>query len=171
MGADLCGHVLIGPRELDQGAVDAAVEHVKTCLDQQAELRKIITEASTSDEAYDEACVKVCSMLEQAPFRRCFGSVMEEFQIDAIDEALEMDFLGGKAPEVFVAGFVGAWAHKCRDSMGRSYEDPRTHEIDTDFQIFVAGERTWGNGPEKDSAWWYCEVAAQFGLFDLLGIC
>ena len=167
MGADLCGYVLIGPRELDQGSVDAAVEHIKTCLDQQAELNKIIETAKGSDEAYD----KVCSMLEQGPFRRYFGSVMEEFQIDALDEALETDFLGGKLPEVFISGFVGAWAHECRDSMGRSYEDPRTHETDPDFQIFAAGERTWGDGPQEDSAWWYCDVAAKFGLFDLLGIC
>jgi hypothetical protein len=68
-------------------------------------------------------------------------------------------------PSSVVTDFAAMWNDGgYRDRMERSVPGDPTRKI------VVVGERTWGDGPDEESAWYLAEAVDRLGLFDLLGI-
>lgn len=61
--------------------------------------------------------------------------------------------------------FVKMWNEGgYRDMMERALPDSK------DEKVLVCGERTWGDGPDSDSAWGLSDRVAGLGLLPVLGI-
>lgn len=169
MGADLCGVIIVGPKHIAEEAKKKAVERVTAVV-------KAVTKAG---EALENDCDPEVTLTPEE--KKLVDHVIDQSFMECWD-GLGCDFnlLGEwKTPEEFVSAFLSRWEHghafqkqgECyRDCMSRDSVDPRSGEQDQDYQIFVAGERTWGNGPEVGSAWDLCQRAEWLGIMDILGL-
>lgn len=141
MGADLCGYVLVGPSKLDKKKVEYAKKQMKKLKSFLEQLSPEPTAKEISDLLKGKVDNRVVSLL---------SSYVEDFGEGVPD------------PDV-INDFVDLWTSGgYRDMMSRPFKE--------NLQIVVAGEMTWGDGPEEGSAWHVCEQAARLGLFELLGI-
>jgi hypothetical protein len=140
MGADLCGFILVGPMELDAKKVEEAKAWFDRLKDQ--------AENENDDEAPDLKALLANEWAVEA-----IGGGDQEGAIEAI---LGYD-------ENFVAQLCDFWT-------AGGYRDAMARELDGNRKIVVAGERTYGDGPEPGSAWWLCGQADALGLLERLGI-
>lgn len=159
MGADLCGYILVGPVHIDEEDRKEAIKHVTAVVGAVARVRELVeNDIDPETELTDEE-------------RRLVDRVAEYGGMERWDDIGGYDCLSGKTPEEFVNDFVDMWKGGFfRDCMTRLFVDPRTGEDDQDFQIFVAGERTWGDGPENGSAWQLGQQADGLGILAILGL-
>ena len=161
MGADLVGHICVGPKEPSAESVKKAREHVAKVLAQFEEARAFIKKAGDDDvaDAIEKRFPAVVEVAKQAGF-------------DDIVVFTEMDIAGTYTADEFVIEFLNMWDGRdlYRDVMSRCFIDPQNGAVDRDYQILVAGERTWGDDPDPDSGWWFCEHASWLGIMEILGI-
>lgn len=140
MGADLCGHIMVGPRKLDPAKVKKAREFMAKLVVQAKqkrsgkELKSVLADKYAVEQLSD-------------------GS---ENVGDAIAAISRLDGI--------VDDFLQVWECQYRDQMARDLPGKKG------WQIVVAGERTWGDGPEIGSAWYVCDRIVQLGLYGKLGL-
>lgn len=98
---------------------------------------------------------------DQEPLRGAVQRACDDFFPEA---DLFLSWLADVPPSV-VTDFAAMWNDGgYRDRMERGVPgDPAR-------KIVVAGERTWGDGPDDDSAWGLASTMDQLGLLELLGI-
>ena len=171
MGADLCGVIMVGPRDFDPEDIKKAVAYVNhLCRLHDETVTRLESAYETGHN--DEVLAEIEVELEEGNRLQELDEMMSATQFDDIVEFLEREPLpnGCEDGSDFVALFIKMWNGLYRDSMMRPVVDPRTGEVDQDFRIFVAGERTWGDGPDDDSAWGVCTKATELGILDILGI-
>jgi len=133
MGADLCGFIMCGPKQLDKKKVEKARKW----------LAKVVAQAKKKDTQGRE----LKRLLD-------YGNVVEQYDVEAV-----------AGMGTLLDDFLRVWDDGCfRDQMSRDFPFKKG------WQIVVAGEQTWGDGPEPESAWGISERASTMGLFEMLGI-
>lgn len=147
MGADLCGHIMVGPKKISQEAVDRAIR---------------IAESLTTE------CMK--AIKENKPVAADTGSYYyydtpSHGRIDT-HIAEEIADLSPSSIEGYIRAFVNIWnTEDSRDLMARMMPGSN------DKKIVVCGDRTWGDGPQEESTWWYANlIGDKLGVFGELGI-
>lgn len=143
MGADLCGYIMCGPENLDKKKVEKAKKW----------LAKVVAQAKANDKEGAE----LKSLLERE-------GVIEQLSGGSEDVALVLALAAIAGMGTLLNDFLRVWDGDFRDQMARDMPFKKG------WQIVVAGERTWGDGPDEESAWGISERASTMGLFDMLGI-
>lgn len=142
MGADLCGYIMCGPKTLSKRRVEKA----------RMWLKKVVAQAKANDK-------------EGAELKRLLqdGNIVDQVSggSDDTDDAVEA--IAGMG--TLLNEFLRVWD-------GGGFRDQMTRDMPfkTGWQIVVVGERTWGDGPEPNSAWGITEKADMIGLLRMLGI-
>lgn len=151
MGADLCGYILVGPRKLNKKKVAAAIEHLKETI----KLAKQAHDLSLDNSVPVNQIILLKQRLSRVGPQASNGEVLEE-----AEEVLDVD------PLTTVSEFQNMWDNApYRDMMTRSLPGDKKRKI------LVCGERTWGDGPDPDSAWGITDAVDRFTeLFEMLGI-
>jgi len=164
MGADLAGHICVGPREPSAETITKAREHAIRVLAQVEEARALIKKEGTT---------VVTRVIENSQHFSELVAAAQRVDCDNdLVDFIESSIIGQYGPDEFVTEFLNMWEHreKYRDVMSRDFIDPQSGVVDSDFQILVVGERSWGDGPCKGTAWWLCKHADWLGIMDILGI-
>ena len=161
MGAALIGHICVGPKEPSAENVSKAREHAK-CVLAQFEQATALIEKEGEDAVADvieKRFPEIVKVAKQAGY-------------DDLVDFVGLQVTGQYGPDEFVTECLNMWEHRepYRDVMSRDFIDPQSGVVDPDYQILVAGERSWGDGPYENSGWWLCERAAWLGIMDILGI-
>jgi hypothetical protein len=154
MGADLCGYILIGPMKLDRKKVKAAIKELTETI-------KILKTAFETKEDFGFSCERrgqaVKALKKRLPSLDPKATYMD--LVNDYEQLADMD------PKKTVMDFVAMWEKGgYRDMMDRRFPG------DDKRKILVCGERTWGDGPEPDSAWGITMTVGLMDLFDILGI-
>ena len=142
-----------------------AREHVRHVLAQVKQARTLIEERGADDAA--EVIEKRFPEL---------GKVAKRAQHVDDDNIINFvkttEVTGGYEADEFVTEFLNMWEGRepYRDTMSRIFIDPQNGATDQDFQIFVAGDKSWGDGPYDNTGWWFCERASWLGIIEILGI-
>jgi hypothetical protein len=141
MGANLCGFILCGPRKIAPDKIEAAIKHVEETL----KLLKVLVDGEPHAKETEE-------LEKRLP---CFDPRYPDAHSAYADED----------PKVLVFNFVDMWENEpYRDMMSCYFPGDR------DKKIIACGERTWGDGPEPDSAWGITEKAELLDIPQMLGI-
>ncbi len=169
MGADLCGSIVVGPRWISDDAKKRAIV-------QATDVVKAITKV---DEAIENDCNPEVTLTPNE--LRLVKHVCDLSGVDDWADLSALDCLDEwETPEDFVREFVAMWElghvyekqHECyRDCMCREFINPRTGKVDQNYRIFVAGERTWGDGAEAGSAQRMCQCAEWLNIMGIMGLC
>ena len=152
MGADLCGYILVGPMKINRTKIKRAKRW----------LNKVINQAN---DILDKCEKKLWASGDALP-RELAGLLannMESLSRGSDSDKDALETVAGACS--MLDDFMAMWESRShRDMMSRNLPGKKG------WQIFVAGERTWGDGPQPGSAWYLCDQAAAFGLFDRLGV-
>jgi hypothetical protein len=175
VGADLCGHIMVGPHRLNRAAIKRTEEtflRIQTILKPALEaLREKAEVLRTKQEDV------TLGMLQQTVGEKKSKELAELLGAPTPTKAYITLWADGACPVLesferlvsldiheLLTDFVCMWEGAFhRDRMSRYTPDRRQ-------QIVAVGERTWGSGPEEGSAWWLANQMTDFNLLAPLGI-
>jgi hypothetical protein len=154
MGADLCGYIFVGPYKIDPKKYARAKKELEIL----AHNARVVKEALKAKGKDDEVSID--------DFPKSMHGLAAEI---ADNNGEDWDGVAGAiaAAVETLDEFVRLWEDEgYRDMMSRSTPFPGKRWA----KILVSGERTWGDGPDHDSAWGISDRASRLGIPGLLGI-
>jgi hypothetical protein len=153
MGADLCGYILIGPMKLNKTKVKTAVKYAEETI-------ALAKKASTNERSMFPSNERLDSV--SVVRKRLPRIDPDSTDLDVLEECEEIADFDAKTA---VKDFEEMWNKE-------SYRDMMSRRLpgDNKKKIVACGERTWGDGPEEDSAWGVTDAVSRLGLLERLGI-
>lgn len=150
MGADLCGYIYVGPSEFTDKQWARAHARI---LFLQHTAQEILNTLDTGEEINPEV--------------HAYQQLYEVGEAQGMDDLLEIaGWVQGLDADDIMGGIASMWYAQFRDVMKRPLDELDRHGK----WIVVTGDRTWGDGPEPGSGWWYASLLTTLGLEPLLGI-